>query len=620
MLFGFLHKRASWTKTLSQPLLWVIVLSVVVAIGLRTWHLANIPAGMHQDEAWFAYNAFLLKTAGTNIYGERWPLSVDMWGDYVTSFHSFAIVPFYTLFGVNYFAARLTFATAALLCLGLSAWLVYRITGKLSVAAISTWLFATSQWNIIMTRASSTVVLDSVAILLFSVVFYEGLRWWAGIKQLSRTQYLKLVTWFGLSYGLTVFAYFTYFTSRLVLPIFLVALVAFSWWMHKLSWRRSMVALLLLIAYLVFPFAIMLQTPYALGRYKETTIVNSQLVQNQTFNDITRSGQSRVPIWLTRVLYNKVTENGTAILRQYISFFSPSVVLYQSNFPIRYWVPQAGVVNWVEYLGLVFVITALVLVPVKSKTDATLKAGSVVFLAMVASAVIPTALTIDDFPNFQRGVFVTPFWQMAAAVGWFLVWQTVAEQAKVWPKWLRQQLPLLMGIVVGGGVLLTLLPFMVTYFGHGPYANSHNRSRAGEEFGKWLNANAHDAVWLIDEDEANFLYPYLYAQENILTQNIIKPEKHFLKAPQFSIGSRHYFRHLCQRDDFQSLLATIEPDYVAVKTYPPYDKCLLPDHYEFVHSARFDDGTVGYEIYRFNPELFKAREYSKTNLTPTPTN
>jgi hypothetical protein len=81
--------------------LYKIIFSCIIGVALlvRVLQLQNIPSGLHHDEVWFAYNAFLLAEQGTNLYNEKFPLTVDMWGEHVSAAHSYWAVPFISLFG-----------------------------------------------------------------------------------------------------------------------------------------------------------------------------------------------------------------------------------------------------------------------------------------------------------------------------------------------------------------------------------------------------------------------------------------------------------------------------------------------------------------------------------------
>lgn len=587
---------------------------VILAVGLRVWKLGAIPAGMHQDEAWFAYNAMLLKDTGRNIYGERFPLSVDMWGDHVPAIHSYVIIPFITLFGANEFGFRITFVVLSLLSMALAGWLLWRWTDSRAAVVVFAALFAVSPWSLIMTRASSSVVLDTLVTLTVLTVFYEGLRWLQNQRSKETFSPAQLVLWWLAVYGLSILNYFTYFTSRIPLPAMLVLLTLFAWRQLKLEKLLILASLSLVVAYSIFPFLVMLKTPYALGRYKETTVLNSQAVQQQTFLDISRSGQAHLPVLVTRTLFNKPVENAKAFLQQYSAFFSPNVMLFESAPPQRYFVPEVGVVTIVEYVGLLLLMGTLFWTA--DKSNQSFRPTAFLVICFVGLSVLPTALTIDDFPNFQRGVYSVPFWQMAAAIGlssWFASLQHL-KRAEL--KWGQRT-----GLAAAGVLCLIFVVqlgyFTVHYYFHSPYANPHHRSRAGEELGHWITANAANRTMLFDHDEANFIYSYIYSQANILEYDVVSEERYFLISEWFRIGERWYVHELCRSGRLPTWLEKTRPQLLIVKRFPPNDGCRIPEQYQSVTQLAFDDGTVGYEVFEMREPMTDAdwREY----LEPLPT-
>jgi len=193
------------------------LLITLFALFIRTFNLQNIPSGLHHDEAWFAYNAFLLLKQGTNLYGEFLPLTVDMWGEHVSAAHSYFAAPFVLLFGLSTTGFRLTTVTFSILTLLAAAFFLYRVTRRNLIVLIFSLLFALSPWNIIMARASSTVIIDSFFLVVFMLLFYESITYGAAaigtIKKAVRNYFYLLTA----TYTISVICYLTYFTSRLLI-------------------------------------------------------------------------------------------------------------------------------------------------------------------------------------------------------------------------------------------------------------------------------------------------------------------------------------------------------------------------------------------------------------------
>ncbi len=576
----------SQSSSLSTRWFWLILGGLVaLAAVFRLWRLAEFPAGLHQDEAWFAYNAFLLLKRGTNIYGEHWPLTVDMWGDHVSAVHSYMIVPFIALFGVHTWAFRLTFVFFSMVCLGLAAYFMWQLSRSQKLVLGTVALFSLSVWNIVMTRASSTVIIDTAILLLVCVVFYKTVAWSSQVTRWTRNHQWKFALGLLASYGLTIAAYFTYFTSRLLIPPFLLGLLVFAWWGHKRQWLAIGAAGVVVLAYMVFPFGVMLKTPYALGRYQETAIINSNTVKSNQFQNITRAGQSGLPVLVTRTLYNKGMVNVQAFLKQYVGLLSPSVLLFQTAPPKRYDVPNAGAISYLEYAGFLALIGIVCVGGPKHRYFKL----SLLLLWLVLVAALPSALTEDDFPNMQRAVIMTPFFQMAAAVGILVTLQ------QLWQAFGNYK-PSRQAVIYIGLILLLSAPtftsYLFGYYAQMKYSWPHFRSRAGEELAVWINHEAHDDPILMEHVEGNFFYPYLFNQEDMLAYPIELDNKYFLKSEKFKIGNRTFVHNLCSSAEMQS------PDYKYIIVYTLHEKCRSTDNLVKVFSAKYDDGDEGFGVYR----------------------
>lgn len=589
----------------------------VVALLGRFWQLARFPAGLHQDEAWFAYNAWLLLQNGANIYGEKWPLTVDMWGDHVSAIHSYVLVPFIALFGAHTAAFRSGIIVMGILAAFIAAWWLYRQTKNVLLVLLAAIMMAVSPWAIVMSRASSSVMVDSFVLALFILVVSQVISSAAQSKLTKRMHYVWL--WLGMAavYGLSIVCYITYFTSRLLIPPYLVGIGLYYWWQYRQLWRHQLTVAIvaLLVAYLVFPFGYFLRTPYAMGRYQETAILGSDTVKAALTAHIAQAGQAGMPIWMTRLRYNKVTENLSAFWRQYVGLLSPSVMLFQNGPPARYTVPNGASMTVFEYMGVVLAVAALVLVrpkvaDVKINLDGKAEQTSALktsladlrplialtlFFTLVAA--VPSALTQDDFPNMQRAVIMVPWIQVTAALGWFvLMQQWLKREDKRQTLWERLKVTLTKPLVLVIVVLLasspSLISFWYGYIAQTPFERPFHRSRAGEELAVWINTHAHDAKIIQEHIEGVFFYPYLFGQEDLRHMPIHKSGKYFLNAEDFWIGQRHFVRDLCASPEL-----TKEPyDYYIFFTL--HDRCKKIGTMQKVYEAKYDDGSVGFTVYR----------------------
>lgn len=594
----------------------------LTALLLRAVGLASYPVGMHHDEAWFGYNSYLLASNGTNIYGESWPISLDMFGDNVSAMQSYLTIPAVLLFGLNLWSIRITVVFFSLLGLILGLLLFHRLTRNKWMTIGFGLLFALSPWNIIMTRASSTVIIDTAVLLGFLLTYMLALE--SIFKRDSKKYYWKTSLWLLLSYLLAVIAYFTYFTSRLLIfpmGLGLATLFVFNNFrslqadkklpmMQTFSklWQRLLLVFLPLAAFLIFPFLVMLSTPFALGRFEQTTVINSDLVKNETFQYISRSGQAGLPVEPTRLLYNKMTTNLMNFSKLYLGLISPSVLLFESGPPARYELSGVGVVTWLEMMGVLAAVGLVLLgnqAKVKSDPKRLLlnqRQLALLFIFWTAVAAIPSALTLDDFPNLQRAVIMTPFLQMAAALGlWLLFIQLGRFSHKI-----TQHQGTLFILTIGILSIPSIMGLVLGYKIHSPYDQPQFRHGAGSDISQWIAQNDGDNKLLIDNKEGVFFLRYFFAKQNLLNEPIIKEGKYYDNV--FQIGNDTYVSDLCESEE----ILTRDYDLLVLYTF---SGCKPPPWMTPVYSAKYANGSEGFAVLEPDEEV---REILRKELLAAP--
>lgn len=589
----------------SVILRWIAIFALAVVV--RTWQLGELPSGLHQDESWFAYNAYLMLEDGVNIYGERWPLTVDMWGDNVSAIHSYVLMPWIAIFGPSITVYRWGIVFWSLITMALAAFFMFRLTKREPIAWLTAALFAASPWNMVMSRASSSVIIDTAVLMVGLIWLYELAQWVIKQPVLSKwgqKQWLILVAGSLGLYGWTLFNYIVYFTSRLLIPPMYVVVLLVVAFMHRKITKPLLALFLIIVAYLIFPFAVFLNTPYARGRYSETAVIASEKVKAEVFNHITKSGQAGLHPTVTYVLFNTGTLSLRELTQNYVSFFSPSVLMFHNGPPKRYYVPQGVSVTAVEYVAFFIAFAAWLMMSDTTPLRRRWRWTAVLAVALTVVAALPTALTADDFPNMQRGVIMTPFWQMTAAMGLWWLWLILIQQS--WWKALPKNLSTfgrrysIFLVIIGLLYLTQLTHFAVGYFAIMKYDEPLHRSRAAEQLAYWINENAHDASILSDHVEAAFLFPLLFKPESIFKYEVSKDHASFFKSDVLRIGNRTYVRDLCA----SPLLYSEQPDYYIFFTL--HDECKPAQSLglEKVFSAQYDSGDEGFGVYRRVKPIF----------------
>lgn len=90
----------------------ILIAALCVGALLRSWCFGDLPAGMNQDEAAMAYDAYAIFHQGTDRLGIRFPTMLVSWGSGMNPLASYLVAPFVGIFGLSPWSARLPFLLA----------------------------------------------------------------------------------------------------------------------------------------------------------------------------------------------------------------------------------------------------------------------------------------------------------------------------------------------------------------------------------------------------------------------------------------------------------------------------------------------------------------------------
>jgi len=163
--------RGPWTGS-RDP---VLLLAVIVGAVVRLWRFGGLPAGMNQDEAAMAYDAFALIHHGTDRLGYRLPTMLVSWGSGMNPLASYLDAPLVGLFGLTPTVARLPALLTGIASLPLF-FLLLRDTLGRRVARVGVILLAISPWHIMLSRWGLEANLFPFVFLLAVVLLLRSLR------------------------------------------------------------------------------------------------------------------------------------------------------------------------------------------------------------------------------------------------------------------------------------------------------------------------------------------------------------------------------------------------------------------------------------------------------------
>ncbi len=207
---------------------------------LRFLYLGSMPGGMHQDEAFVAWNAYALWKEGMDSAGNVFPVYLADWGDGHSALYSWLLIPIYALVGeenINYFVTRLPQAVIGTLTL----WVVYLLLKKIFDERAGRWglfLLAICPWHIMMCRWGLDANL-APAFLMFGLYFF--------VRGLDDNKWMILSALF---YGIGLYSYALVWP---IVPVMLLLQIGYGVYWKKISINKWTMMSVVLLAVIAFP-------------------------------------------------------------------------------------------------------------------------------------------------------------------------------------------------------------------------------------------------------------------------------------------------------------------------------------------------------------------------------
>ena len=127
---------------------------ILISAAMRLIALPAAPAGLNQDEAANAWNAWCLLQTGRDQAGTPWPVFwTHALGENRSALYLYTLLPFQALGGMNVWTTRLPAAVAGILTVALVGWIAARLfdrtTGVVAagLAAFAPWYIDLSRWG-----------------------------------------------------------------------------------------------------------------------------------------------------------------------------------------------------------------------------------------------------------------------------------------------------------------------------------------------------------------------------------------------------------------------------------------------------------------------------------------
>ena len=124
---------------------------LIVGIIARVWRFGQVPAGINQDEAFAAYEAYSLLTTGLDTHGYPFPVYLTAWGSGMNALESYLMIPFIALFGLKVWAVRMPQLIVGVLSL-IAAYDILKRTAGRWAGLCGLFLMAVCPWHVLLSR------------------------------------------------------------------------------------------------------------------------------------------------------------------------------------------------------------------------------------------------------------------------------------------------------------------------------------------------------------------------------------------------------------------------------------------------------------------------------------
>lgn len=355
----------------------ILILILSFALFLRVWHLESVPDDVYCDEASVGYDAYSILNTGKDFHGHSWPLFFESFGEWKSPVAIYSTVPSIALFGLNPFATRLPAAIFGVLAI-LALFLVVRELFNEKAALLASAFMAVSPWALMYSRTALEAYAALPAIFLFALWFF--------LKGLRNQRF-----WI-ISASLFAVSLYSYFSSRVFIPLFLISLV--------LIFRAELIAkkkqlILPLIAF----FAISSPLIY-------TVLFNPQILtaRAQVVSIIFTPGHSLSEFW-----------------GNYGQYFSSDFLFEKGDSNLRHSLPGYGQLLWFMAPLILAGIAYAIISFKENKSRKLLFAWF--FLFPVAAA-----LTWEGIPHATRSIVGVGLFEMLAALGVIFLFNALKER------------------------------------------------------------------------------------------------------------------------------------------------------------------------------------------------
>lgn len=442
-----------------------IIFLFFLAFIIRVSKLEEYPSGLTADEAAQGFTAYSILKTSRDEWGVKIPINPRSFGDYKPPLLTYLMIPTTAIFGKGILAIRLPNVILG----SLSVMVVYFLVSELLKTEkplfarkdqeeyfpfFCAFLLAISPWHISLSRGAFEANLSSFFLPAGLLFLLLGLK---------RPLFFVLSSFF---LGLNLF---TYHSAKVVTPLVLMIFLIWKRKEIKRVFVNSKVFLIISVfVLLVFSVVMVIGFLHGAGtRASDIGIFSGY--KEEVYLKRYYSQILGLPIFLTKIFYNKISLFSNELLRNYFSYFSPTFLFTSGAGEATYgMIPGVGVLYLVEIIFLVFAFYFLL----KERQPLMI----FMFFWLIISPVA-ASLTRGVGYHANRAATIMPEIQIISAYGLI----KMLEKIKAISLKIKYRLCILT-------LIIFLLIFLETYFFFGPVINSTKMNYGWKEAMNYLKS------------------------------------------------------------------------------------------------------------------------------------
>ena len=347
----------------------------LLSLFLHLYKINQYPPSLNWDEVSHGYNAYSILHTAKDEWGGNLPLIFRAYGDYKLPVYVYLTVIPVAVLGPTPLAVRLISAIAGALIPVIIYFIAKKLKQNSAIAILAALITLFSPWSIFLSR----IALEAN---LFALLFLLSLYFIIDFKPTLSTLFYSI-------------ALFTYNSSRILLPFYLILLVYSlkknRYHLSKKYWR-----------FLPFFVTIILFIIQSLDQSGQARYQWVSLLDQGAINRINELRQN-----YPRILVNKASYFTFTAIKNYLSHFNPQFIFFNGGSHYQFNIPHSPMIS--PFLLPLFIIGII-----------SLKKYPLILYSLLI-APIPSAITRDS-PHTLRSIVFFPIVTLIITFGIRRLW------------------------------------------------------------------------------------------------------------------------------------------------------------------------------------------------------